>query len=175
MQHGGEQYDPKAKARRPRSLWRAITAERLALGVVGTLFTVVVIGRAVVTPVPGAPAVAAAAAETSAGAALASTPPSTPGGAAGTATQAQAVGAVPTAVQERLSRAMAARAERAMRIVPIYRGVGRVETFPHFGNANRLLLATHGRLMWYRLDTGEVQVLHEGEVGAEGGRAPGGG
>ena len=38
------------------------------------------------------------------------------------------------------------------------------ETFPFFGNANRLLLASHGRLMYYRYDTDELRVLHEGQV-----------
>ncbi|PSC71222.1 green algal specific Aspartyl Asparaginyl beta-hydroxylase [Micractinium conductrix] len=59
--------------------------------------------------------------------------------------------------------AMVARAERAMRLTPSYRGLGRAETFPFFGNANRLLLASHGRLMYYRYDTDELRVLHEGQ------------
>ena len=36
--------------------------------------------------------------------------------------------------------------------------------FPQFGNARRLLLASHGRLIWYRYDRDEAEVLHEGEV-----------
>jgi hypothetical protein len=54
--------------------------------------------------------------------------------------------------------------ERAMRVVPTYRGPGRIEVFPPFANANRVLLATHNRLLWYRFDTGETQVVHEGQV-----------
>jgi hypothetical protein len=59
---------------------------------------------------------------------------------------------------------LTSRVERAMRIMPQYRGAGKVETYPQFSNANRLLLASHGRLMWYRYDTDELAVLHEGEV-----------
>ncbi|KAL4859265.1 hypothetical protein ACK3TF_001013 [Chlorella vulgaris] len=58
---------------------------------------------------------------------------------------------------------LTSRVERAMRIMPQYRGAGKVETYPQFSNANRLLLASHGRLMWYRYDTDELAVLHEGE------------
>lgn len=48
----------------------------------------------------------------------------------------------------------------------LYRGVGKIETLPGFANANRLLLSTHNRLLWYRYDTDELRVLHEGQVGA---------
>lgn len=53
-----------------------------------------------------------------------------------------------------------------MRITPTYRGPGKADTFPHYANAPRLLLATHSRLMWYRYDTDELRVLHEGQVRA---------
>lgn len=78
---------------------------------------------------------------------------------------AAAATAADAAREARIEALAAARAERAMRIVPQYRGPGKVETFPHFSNANRLLLATHGRLMWYRYDTDQVTLLHEGQVG----------
>ena len=35
----------------------------------------------------------------------------------------------------------------ARRTYPRYQGLGKVETFPILANANRLLLASHGRLM----------------------------
>ena len=60
---------------------------------------------------------------------------------------------------------MQQRIERSMRLAPSYRGPGKIETFPQFGNANRVLLATHNRLMWYRYDTDELRVIHEGQVG----------
>ena len=77
----------------------------------------------------------------------------------------QAANAAADARREAL---MTSRIQRAMRIVPVYRGAGKLETFPHFSNANRLLLASHGRLLWYRYDADEVQVLHEGEVSVSG-------
>jgi hypothetical protein len=97
----------------------------------------------------------AAAAKGGTGAGGATTPPAKPD-------NAQA------ASEARRDALLASRVERAMRLTPVYRGPGKIETFPQFGNANRLLLATHGRLMWYRYDTDTVQVLHEGEVGAVG-------
>lgn len=39
-----------------------------------------------------------------------------------------------------------------------------VDTFPHLGDASRVLLASSGRLAWYRYDTDELRVLHEGAV-----------
>ena len=39
-----------------------------------------------------------------------------------------------------------------------------VDTFPHMGDASRVLLASAGRLAWYRYDTDELRVLHEGAV-----------
>ncbi|KAL4458606.1 hypothetical protein ABPG75_013471 [Micractinium tetrahymenae] len=63
----------------------------------------------------------------------------------------------------RMEQALLARIERSMRLVPAYRGPGKAETWPFFGNANRLLLASHGRLLWYRYDTDELKVLQEGE------------
>jgi hypothetical protein len=48
-------------------------------------------------------------------------------------------------------------------VAPQYRGPGQVETFPAPPGAPRLLLATHGRLMWYRCDTEELTILHEGQ------------
>jgi hypothetical protein len=39
-----------------------------------------------------------------------------------------------------------------------------VERYPVVGNPERLLLASHNRLMWYYLKSGGVKVLHEGQV-----------
>ncbi|KAK9811643.1 hypothetical protein WJX72_007577 [[Myrmecia] bisecta] len=38
-----------------------------------------------------------------------------------------------------------------------------VERFPVVGDAERLMLASHNRLLWYYYHTGEVKVLHEGQ------------
>lgn len=88
-------------------------------------------------------------------------------GVAGSGSKAAPADAAADAARNARNEAlMASRAERAMRIVPQYRGPGKVETFPQFSNANRLLLASHGRLLWYAYDTDQVTLLHEGEVGA---------
>jgi hypothetical protein len=40
---------------------------------------------------------------------------------------------------------------------------GTVQVFPGIAHPTRLLLASHGRLMWYSYATDEVAVLHEGQ------------
>lgn len=70
-------------------------------------------------------------------------------------------------IREQRAGAVARRAgmsERVAKLAPQYRGPGKIEMFPGFSNANRVLLATHNRLLWYRYDTDELKVLHEGQV-----------
>lgn len=38
------------------------------------------------------------------------------------------------------------------------------DVFPPGPGADRLLLASHNRLLWYNYNTGKTDVLHEGEV-----------
>lgn len=51
--------------------------------------------------------------------------------------------------------------------VPFKRTVPQVDTFPHLADASRVLLASAGRLAWYRYDTDELRVLHEGTVSGD--------
>lgn len=80
----------------------------------------------------------------------------------GVATKPAAKAPVDPAVAAKLDAALEARIERMMRINPTYRGPGKVDAFPHMADASRVLLASAGRLAWYRYDTDELRVLHEG-------------
>ncbi|PRW60120.1 serine threonine- phosphatase 6 regulatory ankyrin repeat subunit B-like [Chlorella sorokiniana] len=91
--------------------------------------------------------------------------------AGGTAAKSSAKGAgqkpaakapVDPALAAKLDAALEARIERMMRINPTYRGPGKVDAFPQMADASRVLLASAGRLAWYRYDTDELRVIHEG-------------
>jgi hypothetical protein len=86
-----------------------------------------------------------------------------------TLTSRSTVSKIPPEVTQRLQEEANQRAAaRNFQLSPQYRGPGKQQVHPQFANANRVLLSTHNRLMWYRYDTDELHVIHEGEVSCTG-------
>lgn len=145
-----DNYDPKKKSpARTRAARTRLAAALGVLVVVGVL--VLMWGRGAREAAPAAPSAAGTSGRQVQGAAASPSPPAA---------------ATPAA---RLTLS-----DRMVSVAPMYRGPGKIETFPGFANANRVLLATHNRLMWYRYDTDELRVIHEGQVRTPGlaGRRP---
>ncbi|GAB4822037.1 hypothetical protein N2152v2_009083 [Parachlorella kessleri] len=141
-----QDYDPKHKAKDPRRTKKARRQLAMVVGALAVLGVVLYTSLHVKQAGPGPPS------------------DSTKAGKQQLEQQQQEALHRPLVPSSRLGGArLHAISERMAALSPQYRGVGKVETLPAFANANRLLLATNGRLLWYRYDTDELRVIQEGQ------------